>query len=352
MSWRRILGFLLLGRRRRVVLFRTVGELTDANEAVETALAVVAAGARAQGDGMQAWLIDRWTASLRTGTFPSEVGAFLPPTEAMIFQGYGEVDAGPLFAAAARIAEMRGRQTGALVRTLAMPTALGVGTLAGLWACGGWFMPTLEQVVPASQWGPVGTAFHGLTSAIWDHDAALLAGALSLITAVAVSLVRWTGPGRATADRFLPWSLARLLAGTAFLLVALEHIRNGLDLNERAFRRLRRRSSRYASHRIAAIERHMMRGTGFGGSMIEAGHGFPDPELSHVIRALERRPGWENRLGDFIEGWIAQSEDRLRVRTATASLLLQAFAAMFAAALLHVMGQVIGAAQDISNVTG
>ena len=352
MRWRRLAGMLLLPRRRRVVLFRTVGELTDANEAVETALAVVAAASRAQGDSMQAWLIDRWAASLRTGRFPDEVGACLPPVEAMIFQAYGEVDAGPLFAAAARIAEMRGRQTGALVRTLFMPLALGVGTVAGLWACGGWFVPTLEQVVPAEQWDPVGKGFHAVASTIWNHDAALLAGTLSALAAVAVSMVRWTGPGRARADRFLPWSLARLLAGTAFLLVALEHVRNGLDLNERAFRRLRRRSSRYAAHRIAAIERHMMRGLGFGGAMLAAGHGFPDPELCHVIQALERRPGWEHRMGGFIEGWIGQSEDRLRTRTATAALVLQGFAALFAAVLLSVMGQVIGAAQNVQNITG
>ena len=352
MSWRRIAGMLLLPRRRRVLLFRTVAELTDANEAVETALAVVAAGQRAQGDSMQAWLIDRWAASLRTGTFPAEVGACLPPVEAMIFQAYGEVDAGPLFGAAARIAEMRGRQTGALVKTLLMPTVLGIGTVAGLWACGRWFVPTLETVVPASQWGPMGTAFHALTTFVWNHDVPLLAGTLSVLAAVAVSMVRWTGPGRARADRWLPWSLARLLAGTAFLLVSLEHLRNGLDLNERAFRRLRRRSSRYAAHRIAAIERHMMRGAGFGGAMIATDHGFPDPELCHVIRALERRPGWEDRMGAFIEGWVEQSEDRLRQRTALAAVLLQASAALFAAVLLSVMGQVIGAAQDVQNISG
>ena len=343
----RLLGMVLLPRRRRVVVFRTVAELLDAGEGVETALAVVASGHRSQGDTIQAWYLERWIDALRTGTFAETVAGAVPTLEGMIFGAYGEIPAERLFVSAAAVAEMRGRQTSALTKALAMPVALFAATAVGLWAAGGWFLPALTTVLPADRWDLVGRWFHAVATWIWNHDLQILVAVSAAAAALAGALSFWTGPGRAAADRFVPFSLHRLLAGSAFLFVALEFTASGIDLYPRGFRRIRRHTTRYATHRIGAIERGMGRGLGFGTAMVEAGHGFPDPELQHVIAALERRAGWEVRAARFVEGWVARSEDMLRIRTAIASHALNAVVALVGAAMLHVMAQAISAAQQM-----
>ena len=129
-------------------------------------------------------------------------------------------------------------------------------------------------------------------------------------------MVHWTGPGRTVLDRIAPFSLYRTITGSAFLFVALEFLAAGLDLNDRAFEDLKRHASPYARHRIGAIQRGMARGAGLGRAMALAGHGFPDPALVPVAAALDGAPGWEDKLGRFVERWVGRSEDLLKARAA------------------------------------
>ena len=42
--------------------------------------------------------------------------------------------------------------------------------------------------------------------------------------------------------------------------------------------------------------------------MVQAGHGFPAPELIPVVAALDGRVGWSERLGKFVDRWVSRSE--------------------------------------------
>ena len=55
------------------------------------------------------------------------MAASAPPAEAMIFQAYGRIEAALLFAAAARVADLRDRQISAVRKALAMPLTLAAG---------------------------------------------------------------------------------------------------------------------------------------------------------------------------------------------------------------------------------
>ena len=79
------------------------------------------------------------------------------------------MDAGRLFAAAARVADLRERQMSAVRKALAMPVLLGIALVTMLWAAGGWFVPVLESVVPPERWGPAASVFRAASSWLFAH---------------------------------------------------------------------------------------------------------------------------------------------------------------------------------------
>ena len=307
---------LALGRRARVDFYRLIADLLEADFALERALDIAARTARDEGHAVRARIVARWRRALLAGGFADAAELWVPAAEAMIFRAYGRIDAALLFAAAARVAELRDRQISALWKAVAMPLVLAAGVVLLLWAAGGHFIPVLETVSPPEGWGPAARLFRA--SATWLHANPLgfAAGCGAFGAALAAATVAWTGPGRALCDRVAPFSLYRMLTGSAFLFVALEFLRAGIDLNERAFDELRRAASPYARHRIGRIQAHMARGAGLGRSMALAGHGFPDPALIPVIAALDGTRDWEQKLSRFVDRWIARSEAILRTRAA------------------------------------
>ena len=313
---RKLAAGLALGRKARADVFRMIADLLEAGFPLERALEIAARTAKEQGQGGRARLLASWRRALLKDRFADAIAASLPASEAMIFHAYGRVDAGVLFAAAARVAEMRDRQLNAVWKALAMPMVLAVGLVLLLWAAGGHFIPVIETVSPPEEWSAGAQLFRSASLWLYGNTLVFASVLAGLAAFTATAMVAWTGPGRTALDRIAPFSLYRTLTGSAFLFVVMEFLAAGIDVNDRAFEALKRAASPYARHRIAAIQRHMARGAGLGRSMVLAGHGFPDPSLVPVVAALDGAPGWERKLARFVERWVGRSEALLRSRAA------------------------------------
>ena len=336
-SLRRLWAVLVLGRKARVDAFHTLADLLASGLALERALLVVAAAARAQGRSGQARLFEGWRRALLGGSFAEAVAATVPPAEATVFSATGRIEADRLFASAARIAELGERQQGAVWSALATPLTLAAALVIMLWLAGAHLIPELQTLLPADRW----TGAAGLLRAValWLHGNSGLFLALLAATLVAghLLLTRWTGPGRALADRVAPFSLYRTLAGSAFLFTALEFLDAGLDLNARTFEDLQRHAGPYSRHRIAAIQARMVRGHGLGRAMAEAGHGFPDPALVPAIAALDGTADWAARLRHFAERWAGRADTAMRARAGGLNAVLLALLALVAGAAIQAL---------------
>lgn len=313
---RGLLASVVLPSRVRIDVFHMVSDLLESGLALERVLSIAIETAASQGQAWRAAVLRQWQAALVSGRFPETAARWVPPAEAMIFGAYGRVEAGVLFAGAARVAEMRMKQRSAMWKALALPVLLTVGLIVLLWGAGGHFIPVLEEVSDPAGWGLGAQVFRVVSVWLYGNFLLFLAILGGLFFAVYVLIVYWTGPGREVADRVAPFSLYRTLTGSAFLFVVLEFVNAGVDVNERTFAAMKKGASPYARHRIGAIQRHMAGGQGLGQSMRRAGHGFPDPALVPVVAALDGTAGWERKLGGFVERWVGRSEEVLRSRAA------------------------------------
>ena len=273
----RLAAALVLGRKARVDVFRMIADLLEAGFSLERALGIAAQVAKDQGQRARAQLLLSWRRALLEDRFAETASDALPASEAMIFHAYGRVDAAVLFAAAARVAEMRDRQLAAVWKALAMPLVLAVGLVLLLWAAGGYFVPVIETVSPPEEWSTGARLFRSMST--WLHANTLLFGGMlaALAALTAWAMVAWTGPGRTQLDRVAPFSLYRMLTGSAFLFVVMEFLAAGIDVNDRAFEALKRSASPYVRHRIASIQGFMAGGAGLGRSMVLDGSRLPRP---------------------------------------------------------------------------
>ena len=345
MSWvvRRLVAMLSLGRAARNDVWWMLADLLDAGLPLENALGVSVAAARDQGQGMRAWALERWREALLADRFRSEVGRWVPASEAMVFQAYGRVGAGSLCGAAARVAESQGRQVAAVWKAVALPSGLSVFVLALLWASGAEMIPILESVSPRGQWGFTARVFAGMSLFVYDDVLAIVVFVAAAVGAVVAVMLNWTGRGRVLLDRVAPFSLYRTVTGTAFLLVVMEFVRVGVDLNDQVFEALKRVGSPYVRSRIGVIQAGMARGAGMGRAMVEARHGFPDPSLVPVVAALESLEGWEDKLGLFVDRWAARSSRLIETRAAVVNGLLLSVVALVTGVGVHGMFSIMSA---------
>lgn len=304
----RVVRVLSVGTGVRVNIWNLMADLMGNSFGLREALEMTISSNR--GNGPLRYMLRRWQLAHAggMGTFVAEVSRWVPASEALIFYGTGRVRPEDLFRSAAKVAEMRAKQIRAIWVALGIPVAIAAFVLGMVWYIGGYIMPVMRQSTNPEAWPDYVHVTDTLATALYEYDFAFALALLAGIAAIWIVVLRWTGPGRRRLDLVAPFSLYRIISGSAFFLVVLEFLRLRVDLTEETWERLAMGASPYVRSRIRAIQVQMVHGgMGFGRALEAAGTGFPDITLVTVAAALDGRPGWEEQLRGFTDRWIERS---------------------------------------------
>ena len=332
------------GRAHRVAVWTLCADLLESGYEIEKVLPLVADVNRRAGKETIARIVGRLRPALERNELRGAVARVAPPAEAMVFEGFGEADSAAIFRAAARIAEVRDRLSVAMRTNLIGPFFLLVVAGGLLYGAGWGFVPALEKMAPREEWSPESQLAASIAVGFADNAVWIGAGLAALMAVLAWLGRNWVGPGRRIADHVVPFSLVRFVSGLSFIFSVVEAMRAGLDLDERLFGDLATGGTRYTRDRILAIGREMQRGERLGGAMESTGHGFPAPELIPVVSALDGMPEWEERLGKFVDRWIARSE---RLVAERAMVLNRVMTALIVLVVVSGIGTLGGLLQDL-----
>ena len=189
-------------------------------------------------------------------------------------------------------------------------------------------LPTFRKLSDPEKWTTLGQIGYAIAAGLYEYDIAILAVLAALVAGVWIAVLRWTGGMRRRFDDYVPFSLYRLISGSAFLMMVLELMKLGVDLNDTTWARLSERASPYVRSRIEAIQERMVRGgMGLGRAMRAAGTGFPDYELVAVGAAMDGRPGWNEEMSKFLERWLKESEASIKAMATGANVIMNVMCA-------------------------
>ncbi len=284
--------------------------------------------------------------SLANGSILPPARRFASETDLLMFSGEGKIEAGPMYNGAARVA----RSQLAFRKAVRSALAGNVVSLAALgilyYVMGEQLFPTISQEVEPALWPFYVRILAGVSYFVAGSWWLVLAAVAAAIGAMTWSTSRWTGPGRALADKVPPWSFYRLQSGLTFLLLLVESARMGLSLTSQWMMDLSGLSGPYVRKRIRGIvERTGSNQAGIGAAALEAGYGWPPNDLSAALAAYSRQDGWVENFSAYLDRWIQQAEAQVNAAAAVLQYIIYAFVAVTVIVTIQAIFSLVQSAQ-------
>lgn len=202
------------------------------------------------------------------------------------------------------------------------PVVLVLSLLGTLWYSAAYIAPELDHSVKGMVWSGQAAAYFSVGKFI---DGPGMVGILAAIAVVVLSirwtLPRWAGVGRATADRFPPWSLYRLLYGVRFMTALSTLIQAGIPMAQ-AIWRLSEDGNTYLRSRLDSILFYIRQGKGFGDALQETGYDFPDAEIVDAMRVYARMADFQRLLKESSGRWLDIALERTRAQARAVNVLM------------------------------
>ena len=325
------------GTAIRADVWQLLADVTGSGVALDEAIETLIDGYLRTGKKGRALVLAEMLGGLQTGDPSTRLAPYTSPSERLILEGLGNQDANRVFTSAARLLRNRLAMRKALTEAIAMPILLTISLFALILFFGIELLPALGEIVDFPSLPPVQAITVSVTLALSDNPTRLLLwGAVGI--AVVIALMRyWTGAGRTFADRFPPFSVMRLQAGTGFLFSIIEYGRNGTAINARLLHRMAEVTGRYEASRIRALSEPLEQTGNLGTAALNAGQGFPDDALAVVLEALWNREGGIDTSGEFLERRLEQIESAVNARMAVLNAVLITLVAIVLVLLMSIM---------------
>lgn len=308
----------------RADTWQLLADIVKAGPSIDATVEMLIKGCLRTGRRNRALVLAEMGVGVRDNNVGERLAPYVSAAERLVLEGIGSRKAEKVLAGAAQLVRNRMALRKAMQGALAMPLLLISGVVAIVIFVGLQLLPALGKVIDLEAIpGWQGVVVQGILafSANPGRVGAILGG---VIVAIAVSTRLWIGPGRTFADRFPPWSLVRLQAGTGFLFAVIEAGRAGTAVTPALLERMAKAGGRYEASRIRALIPGLLRTGNLGTAALDAGQGFPDDELSLVLEALWNRDDGVDRAGDFVERRLERVESAVRARMAVLNAVLMA----------------------------
>ena len=311
------------GLGTRAETWQMLADFTSTGMEHARALETAAEIFRSRGSGSAAFILMEFRAALANGSIMPAAKLYGSETDRLMFSGEGRIPPDAMYRAAARVARSQALFRKAVWSTLSgnLIGLIGLGIL--YWVLGDRLFPVVEQTVDTTQFPAHVNAMAAAAGLVAAEGWLLLPCAVGLLALVGLSVSRWSGPGRITADRFPPWSLYRMQSSLTFLLLLVECGRMGLDITSQWMTELSRMSGPYVRSRIRAIVEHSgSSAQGIGAAALQTGHGWPPADLAAALAAYSLQDGWIDNFSAYLDRWLVDAESRTRAAAKALQFLL------------------------------
>lgn len=263
----------------------------------------------------QAIAAQHWATSIKNGSRLSGmlVGWVGDDERMLIAAGEQSGSVEKSLISAAEIMEARSRIKSAVIGGLAYPLVLLGLSFAMTYLFGFKVVPAFTQVVQGSEWTGMAHLMVKASQFVqqWLWLIALIV--TGLIIAFYISLARWNGSLRIVFDRYIPYSIYRVVLGSTWLISFSALVEAGMRV-ENALRQLSDGATPWMKVRIEACLRGMQAGRSVGESLARSGYEFPDREIIDDLGVYSSLSGFDVALAILGKEWLNESVDQIKSR--------------------------------------
>ena len=309
----------LFGPKKRKRALRKLATYVEENIQISDALIQMSRFASHDGrkpNDFTSKVFRRWASRVAGGVPPSEaMSGYLPELERQVIVAadkYGRLGQGIREALEIRegIDEIRGAMRSALI----YPIILLVGVTAYFIYMAAYILPSWHDALPIEQWPGTASNLEATSNFVYHNIATIYATIILLTFVVGWLMPRWTGPIRAKADDYLPFSVYRTLYGTIFLMSLSGYVKAGMNVPNILDQMLKTAQPWYAE-RLRAILRQVRGGRNIGDALDAIGYKFPDREVIEDLRVFTRHKGFDATLKTMGKEILAESTQKIRTQS-------------------------------------
>lgn len=211
---------------------------------------------------------------------------------------------------------------GEIRSAMAYPIVLIAALLGTFWFSATEIAPEMEHSVRGITWTGQPAMYFSIGKFVDSPGILLvLAVMVAVVMAIRWTLPRWSGTGRAIADRFPPYSLYRLLHGVRFMTALATLIQSGIRM-EQAIWDLSEDSNAYLRSRLDSILFYVRQGKGFGDALHATGYDFPDAEIVDAMRVYARMADFQKLLKESSGRWLDIVLERTRTQAKMMNVIM------------------------------
>ncbi len=306
---------LAAGGRRRLwrKLAKMIGNGVQILQAIESIKARrIVSGGKSDPETIA---LEAWSAAMKNGARLSEAITGWVGAEEMMLISAGE-QSGTMpsaLQATARVLAARKQIGDAVFKGLAYPFFLTLLSFGVLYLFGFKIVPAFTRVARGDHW-------HGWAKAMIEvglfaqHWLWLMALVFVMLTVLFfASLSRFDGALRIRLDRYAPYSVYRVMQGSAWLIAIAALVEAGMRI-ETALEQLSATASPWLRRRLEECLAGMRSGRNMGDALARSGYEFPDREIIDDLGVYSALSGFDTALALLGEEWLQESVDQIKMK--------------------------------------
>jgi type II secretory pathway component PulF len=171
-------------------------------------------------------------------------------------------------------------------------------------------IPQFTRIADPTHWKGSAKSLYLMSLFVQDWMLLIVGVLAVLLTIVVVSMPRWRGNARILFDRFAPYSIYRLVAGTGFLMAFAALQSAGITV-EKALVRLSMMSGPWLRERLDGALLGVRSGLNCGEALRASGYRFPSEELIDDLCIYAEYRGFAEALKMLADEWLEEGVEQI-----------------------------------------
>ena len=276
-------------------------------DALERVYQIASKDGRNPNDTM-ALAVASWMTEIRNGqTFSEALRGWAPSTEILLLSVGDVANLEIALQHTVRVVEGMNQMRSTVWGAVAYPLFLMCMVSLLIWGVAKFMVPPMKDAVPNLVWRGVAATLVDLSTFVDKHPIFLFSVIPVIVLCVMITFPYWKGAGRATFDKFPPWSIYRGFIGVSWLLALSALVRAGMPVSRAMQSLVGEDATPYLRHRLNRALMFLRNGDNLGEALYHTRLGFPDEEIVGDLRIYAELDTFPEALENLANGWLDSS---------------------------------------------